>query len=119
VALLLVLFRAPIAALFTDEPAIAEQIGLYLSIAAWGFAGYGCLVTATGALNAVDRAGLGFRLSVARVLLVMVPFAWLGSRLVGPGAVYGADLAANVIGGGAAFWFARRVLGYRKTEGPT
>jgi len=110
VALTLVLLREPIAALFTDDAAIAAQIGRYLSIAAWGFAGYGCLVTATGALNAVDRAGLAFRLSVARVLLVMVPFAWLGSRLVGPGAVYGAELAANLIGGGAAYWFAKRML---------
>ena len=115
VAALLCLFRAPIAAVFTEDPAIAAQISLYLLVAAWGFAGFGLLVVANGALNAVDRAALAFRLSVARVMLVMLPLAWAGSRFAGPGAVYGAELAANLVGGAAAFWFARRALGH---EGP-
>ena len=110
VALALCAFRNPIAGVFTDDAGIAAALASYLLIASWGFAGYGLLVVANGALNAVDRAGLAFRLSVARVLLVMLPLAWFATRAGGPGHVFGAELAANLIGGGAAFRFARRAL---------
>ena len=111
VALVLVLLREPIASVFTADEAIAGQIARYLSVASWGFAGYGLLVVANGALNAVDRAGLAFRLSVARVTLVMLPLAWAGTRFGGPSLVYGAELAANVVGGALAFALARHALG--------
>ena len=110
VAALLCLFRAPIASVFTEDAGIAERIARYLLIASWGFAGYGCLVVANGALNAVDRAGLAFRISVARVLLVMLPLGWAATVLAGPSAVFGAELAANLVGGALAFGLARRAL---------
>ena len=111
VAALLCLFRGAVASAFTEDAGIAEQIGRYLLVATWGFAGYGLLIVANGALNAVDRAGLAFRVSVARVALVMLPLAWTASRLAGPTAVYGAELAANLVGGAVAFEIARRALG--------
>ena len=111
VALALCLLREPIAGAFTGDAAVADQIARYLLVASWGFAGFGLLVVANGALNAVDRSGLAFRLSAARVALVMLPLGWAGTTLAGPGAVYGAELAANVAGGALAFWLARRALG--------
>ena len=62
-------------------------------------------------LNAVDKAPLAFRLSVARVLPLMLPLAWAASWEAGPSLVYGAELAANVVGGALAFALARRALG--------
>ena len=111
VAVALCALRAPIAGVFTEDAGIADAIRRYLLIATWGFAAYGLLIVANGALNAVDRAGLAFALSVARVGLVMLPLAWTASRLAGPSAVYGAELAANLVGGAVAFEMARRALG--------
>lgn len=111
VAALLCLFRAPIASVFTEDAAVAQAIARYLLVATWGFAGYGLLVVANGAMNAVDHAGLAFRVSVGRVLLVMLPLGWMATALAGPSAVYGAELAANLVGGTAAFLLARRALG--------
>jgi len=72
-------------------------------------------------LNAVDKAPLAFRLSVARVLPLMLPLAWAASWEAGPSLVYGAELVANLIGGAVAFRLARRALGDERappTGGP-
>lgn len=110
IAALLVVFRREAAGIFSDDPAIIEAIGLYLVVAAWGFAGFGILIVTNGALNAVDHADKAFLLSSLRVLAVMVPVAWAGARIADEGGVYGGELAANVVGAALAYWFARRYL---------
>lgn len=95
---------------FTDDPEVIKEFALYLSIAAWGYAGYGVLITANGALNAVDKASYALIQSVARVFLVMLPFAWLMREKWGSSAIYAAELAANLIGGAIAALVVWRVL---------
>ncbi|MCM8557602.1 MATE family efflux transporter [Sphingomicrobium sediminis] len=95
----LVIFREPLGGLFTDDPEVIAAMADYLKIAAWGYAGYGVLIVANGALNALDFAGNALVQSLARVLLVMVPVAWLLRDAWGADAVYVAELAANVVGG--------------------
>ncbi len=84
---------------FTEEAAVIEQFARYLTIAAWGYAGYGLLIVGNGVLNSVGKAGLALAQSCARVFLVMLPFAWFLRGSWGADAVYGAELAANVLGG--------------------
>lgn len=86
------------AMLFTDDPTVIDAITSYIAIAAWGFAGYGVLVVANGALNAVDRAGVAFAQSAFRVLAVMIPAAWLLGDILQAQAIYVAELAANTAG---------------------
>ena len=96
---LLVAFRETFAGVFTDDPAVVAAMSDYLMIAAWGYAGYGVLIVANGALNALDFAGNALVQSLARALLVMVPVAWwLGNRWGAEG-IYAAELAANLFGG--------------------
>ncbi|QWC57524.1 MATE family efflux transporter [Erythrobacter sp. 3-20A1M] len=90
------------AGIFTEEPAVIAQFARYLTIAAWGYAGYGLLIVGNGVLNAVDRAGLALAQSFARVFLVMMPFAWLLRGSWGSDAIYAGELAANVVGGAVA-----------------
>lgn len=84
---------------FTDDPAVIEEFALYLTIAAWGYAGFGLLIVANGMLNAVDKAAYALWQSAARVFLVMLPFAWLLVANWGSSAIYSAELAANCAGG--------------------
>ena len=42
--------------IFTDDPAVIEEFSRYLAISVWGYAGFGLLIVANGALNAVDEA---------------------------------------------------------------
>lgn len=95
---------------FSNDPQVAEQFKAYLAIAAWGYAGYGVLIVGNGVLNAVDRAEIALAQSLARVFLVMLPFAWLLRESWGTSAAYAAELAANLIGGGIAGAMVWRIL---------
>ncbi|WP_420607151.1 MATE family efflux transporter [Novosphingopyxis sp.] len=110
VAALLVGFASDFAGLFTDSQPVIDAAAQYLAIAAWGYGLYGALIVSNGALNAIDRAGQALMVSVGRVLLVMVPAAWLLGRLWREGGVFAAELAANLVGGSIAFWIAWKVL---------
>lgn len=108
VAILLFLFGDWFAQIFTDDPAVIEEFAAFLAISVWGYAGYGVLITANGALNAVDKAGYALAQSFARVFLLMLPFGWLLRPQFGAEAVYGAELVANLGGGliaGLVVWY--------------
>ena len=115
-ALVLYSFRDWFAALFSDEARTLEATTSYLALSVWGYAAYGILIVVNGALNAIDRAANALALSLSRVLLVMVPFAWLLRGALGTQAVYLAELAANVLGGLAAAAIAWWVLWKRPGE---
>ena len=112
VVLAVVLFAAGrwFADFFTADPAVIAEFDSYLGIAAWGYAGFGLLIVANGALNAVDKAGWALAQSCARVFLVMLPFGWLLRPIWGPEAIYAAELAANLAGGVIAAFIVWRVL---------
>lgn len=95
---------------FTEDPAVIEEFENYIAIAAWGYAGFGLLIVANGALNAVDRAGLALTQSAARVFLFMLPFGWLLRPTFGADAIYGAELVANLAGGLLAITIVWQVL---------
>ena len=122
-ALAVVLFAAGewFADFFTEDPAVIAAFASYLSIAAWGYAGYGVLIISNGALNGVGRAGTALVQSFARVFLVMLPFAWIMRPSWGAEAIFAGELAANVIGGTVAGIVVWRVLrgGNPKTAAST
>ncbi|AKM06320.1 MATE family efflux transporter [Pelagerythrobacter marensis] len=114
-ALALVLFAAGewFAGFFTADPAVVAEFDSYLRIAAWGYAGFGLLIVANGALNAVDRASWALLQSFARVFLIMLPVGWVLRPAWGAESIYAAELAANLIGGAIALYVVARAL--RKT----
>ena len=110
IAIILVLAADWFAGAFSDDPAVTSQFTAYLTIAAWGYAGYGLLIVSNGTLNAVGRAHYSLMQSAARVFLVMLPVAWIFLPSLGAQAIYTAELAANLIGGALAVFVAFRVL---------
>ncbi|MDT0575580.1 MATE family efflux transporter [Croceicoccus sp. F390] len=102
VALILFLARGPLARIFTGDAAVIGAMTRYIEIGVWGYAGYGLLIVSNGALNAVDKAGFALLQSTGRVLLLMMPIAWLVQPYLGGEAIYLAELAANLVGGGFA-----------------
>jgi len=109
-ALLLYSLRGWFAELFSEEAQTLEATSAYLAVSVWGYAGYGVLIVVNGALNAIDKASNALALSLTRVLLVMVPFAWLLRGALGTEAIYYGELAANLLGGCAAAAIAWWVL---------
>ena len=109
-AMVLTVFSDWFAGFFTDDAAVLSEFVLYLRIAAWGYAGFGLLIIANGALNAVDKANFALMQSVGRVFLVMLPCAWLLRPAWGSSAIYAAELAANILGGLVAATVVWRIL---------
>jgi len=99
--------------LFTEDPAVMREFARYLQIAAWGYAGFGVLIIANGALNAIDKASFALLQSASRVFLVMLPFAWLLRGEWGADAIYAAELTANLVGGSLAAVIVWRTLRQR------
>lgn len=109
-ALVLVLAGGWLGQFFSDDPTVLAQFRRYLSIAAWGYAGFGLLIVGNGALNAIDRSSFALMQSCARVFLVMLPFAWFLRGSWGADAIYAAELAANLFGGAVASLVVWRLL---------
>ncbi|MXP11138.1 MATE family efflux transporter [Pseudoblastomonas halimionae] len=111
VAALLVFFRSDFAAMFADDGAVKDSFERYVLIAAWGYAGFGMFIVGNGALNAIDHAAWALGQSIVRVVLFMIPVAWLLRSAWGEDAIYAAELSANVLGGAlavaVALWFVR------------
>ena len=97
--------------LFTDDPAVMAQFVAYLQIAAWGYAGFGLLIVANGALNAIDKASFALAQSGGRVFLIMLPAAWLLQPQIGANGIYSAELIANLLGGLVAAVIVWKLLG--------
>lgn len=95
---------------FSDDPQVNAEFSSYLRIAAWGYAGFGVLIVANGALNALGKANHALLQSFMRVFLVMLPLGWLARAYAGPAAIYAAELAANLAGGLLAGFLVWRVM---------
>jgi putative MATE family efflux protein len=113
VAIAMVLAGEQFAQLFSDDPAVIAEFARYLSIAAWGYAGFGLLIVGNGIMNAVDKASFALLQSVTRVFLVMLPVALVLRAGMGSSAIYTAELAANVFGAVSAVVLVRYIFAQR------
>lgn len=118
-AALLFAFGDWFAGLFSDDPAVLRAFSAYLAISVWGYAGFGLLIVANGALNAIDRSALALLQSFARVFALMLPFGWFLRPAWGADAIYAAELVANLGGGALAVLVAWRALASRRTGAVT
>ena len=98
IAVVLTVFAGSIAALFGAGEDSTGAAAAYLRVVGWSLFGFGMLVTGNAALNAISKAGHAMTLSLARVLIVYVPLAWLGVMLFGYPGILGAAVVANLFG---------------------
>ncbi len=107
VALVLTFFAEAIASAFGANAESTAAAASYLRVVGWTIFGFGMLVTGNAALNAISKAGHSMTLSLARVLAIYVPLAWVGVSLFGYGGVLGAAVVANLFGAWAVLVAAR------------
>jgi putative MATE family efflux protein len=87
------------AAFFSDDPAVIADIVSYLHIVPLTLGGYGIVIVAAAAYNAL---GLGYRAMgfyLLRSAVLYVPLAWLASLWFDSSAVFIALAAANLLSG--------------------
>ena len=108
--ILLVIWREPLASIFTDSPEVIEALSSYLLISVWGYAGFGAIIVVNGAFNAIDCAYWALGQSVVRVALIMIPVAIGLSMVLESRSIYAAELIANLLGGIGAVVLGRALL---------
>jgi len=109
VAIGMIFLADPIARVMTNGDGATAYTADYLRVVAWGFFGYGMLVTANAAMNARDRALWSMGLSALRIAVVFIPLAWAGVWLLGYGGILAATVIANLAGAWGALVAARAV----------
>ena len=99
-------FAGPaIAGTFTDDAAVAGTVVWYLAIVPISFGASGIIAVVNSGFNGLDRPGAAVVLSLARMVGVNIPVAWLGGQLFGgPGVFLGVCAANVVVSVGAAWW---------------
>jgi putative MATE family efflux protein len=119
-ALVLFLARGWIASRFTQDAAVLQAAMLYLAVVPWSYGPAGVIAIANAAFNGLNRPLSAVTVSVARTLLVNVPAAWIGGRLLGAEGVFLGICASNLlVGAGSFLWVYGTTLSARPSAPET
>lgn len=104
------------AGLLASEAAVAEEAATYLRIVPLSLFGYGIVIVAAGAFNALGKSVTGLGYYLLRSAVLYVPLAYAASLFAGSTAVYFGIAAANTLAGIAVaiyslWWLGRAQVG--------
>lgn len=115
-AIVLAVVARPLVALFDDNADVVETAATYLGIVPFSLAGFGVMLVAVAAFNALGRPLPATMLTFAKLFLAYVPAAWILSQVFGIEGIFWANAAAHLGFGVVGFVWLRRVLD--ALEGP-
>lgn len=107
IGVVLFLFASPIAGLLAAGESDQAYAAQYLRFVGLTMFGYGIVVIANAAMNARDKALWSMGLSLGRIFVIYLPFAWAGVMLFGYVGIVGAAVLANLLGALAAIYTTR------------
>ena len=97
-----------IARVFTQDEAVASVIVTYLRLVPISYGLGGMIAIVNSAFNGLNRPGAAVVVSVARTMVINVPVAWLGGRLLGIHGVFMGVAISNVLVGAVSSWWVWR-----------
>ncbi|MEZ8144097.1 MATE family efflux transporter [Enterovibrio sp. FF113] len=105
---------APIASMFSQEPAVQNKLWHYLIVVPASYGMQGVMMMLVSALNAMKKPVLAFAINLMRLFVLLLPMAWIGSLLDNTEGMFIGIAAANGIAGmiayGIALLLRRRTL---------
>jgi putative MATE family efflux protein len=99
----------PAVALFSDESVVRNLAVSYLTVVGLTLGGYGVVITASAAFNAVGKAITGLMITALRSFVLYVPLAWLAVNFGPPWLVFAGIALANLLAGIIIAIFALRL----------
>lgn len=97
-----------IAAQFTEDEAVKQQVSTYLKIVPISLVGYGIVTIASGCFNAIDKSDKSLVFYTVRSAVLYVPLSFLASSLAGAYWVYGAIAITNLLAGAVVAYLSIR-----------
>ncbi|ELZ24560.1 MATE efflux family protein [Haloterrigena salina JCM 13891] len=108
VGLVTLVAARPIAAVFTNDPAVVAESATFLRYAALTFGFMGVMRAYTGGFRGAGKTMIAAVVSVVTLGLVRLPIAWFGSSAIGSAGLWIAFPISNAIGAVVAYlWFKR------------
>ena len=99
-----------IAAAFTQDPAVAKLIQLFLLIVPLGYGLQGIVILTNSSFNAMHKPMSALILSIIRLFVFLVPASFVGSLLYDIEGMFWGSVVANLLMGMLSFfWFKRQL----------
>ncbi|MFW5805978.1 MAG: MATE family efflux transporter [Bacteroidales bacterium] len=99
-----------IASVFTGDEVVVDMANRYFLIVGASYSFQGLVMLSTSGFNGINRPYPATFFAVARMLLLYVPLAWVGSQIIGLNGIFWAGFTANLIVGIMAFVFLHRTI---------
>ncbi|GGY45682.1 MATE family efflux transporter [Parvularcula lutaonensis] len=93
------LLADPIVGLFTDDSAVRNIATSYLLIVGVTLGGYGVVINASAAFNAIGKAWVGLLFTFLRSFILYIPAAWIATQFGPPWAVFFGIALTNIVAG--------------------
>jgi putative MATE family efflux protein len=117
-AIVISLAAYPFSGLFTESDEIRRVAVNYLWLVSASYGAYGLVMSVNASFNGMGTPLPAVALSVARVIVVFLPLAFLGRWLLGLYGLFGASAIANLIVGIWAYhWLGNRITS-QQSESP-
>ncbi len=108
VAAVLALFAKPLMALFSDDTRVLEVGAAYLWIVPVSYGAAGIVMVVNAAFNGLGRPFPAVAVSTLRMVVLYLPLAWAGGRLLGVYGIFAAAAVSNMLAGIMAYvWLTR------------
>ncbi|MBE7380652.1 MAG: MATE family efflux transporter [Leptolyngbya sp. SIO1E4] len=97
-----------LSALFNQDPAVLAVATQYLWLVPISYGTAGIIQVASSAFNAMGKPIPSIVMTTARMFVLYIPLAYLGSRVAGPTGIFIAALVSNLVVGLGAYGWNRR-----------
>lgn len=115
-AALLALAGGPIGGLFAEEALVVEVTALYLALVPVSYGAFGVAIIVNTTFNALNRPLRSAAIVIIRLFVLALPLAVLGEWLFGLPGIFGGLAVGNVLAGGVAYGFVRKMLTITEQE---
>jgi len=99
VAVIFVIFHEPLVRLFDNNEKVIEIASLYLMIVPISYGLWGVLMIASATFNSLGKPLASTTLSIIRMLVIYIPFAYLGQYFLGIFGIFIAAAVSNALSG--------------------
>ncbi|MEA3448288.1 MAG: MATE family efflux transporter [Bacteroidota bacterium] len=102
------MFGQSIASVFTDDTEVISIANNFFIIVGASYGFQGLVMLSNASFNGINRPYPAAFFVIARMIILYVPLAWLGSKLIGINGIFWAGFTANLIVGPFSFWYLYR-----------
>jgi Na+-driven multidrug efflux pump len=104
------IFARPLVGIFDSNPEVIATASAYLLIVPFSLGGFGVMLVAVAAFNALGRPLPATVLTFIKLFLAYIPLAWMLSAAAGIDGIFWANAIVHLAFGVAGFIWFRRVL---------